>query len=375
MRSRLPRAAALLILSVGSSLLVWPGTGSADDVDHNAVIRERIAKWKATPQAAILVKGVQFEAVSPITPPGERKAIALCIGVNKLDQAHYIGTEELGGCVNDAKEMQRILSKAGFTVTLMTDGGAKTTDVLPFIDKLVPVLHAGDTLVVTYSGHGGQVPDDNGDEDDGLDETWCLHDRQVRDDTLADLWRRFEAGVHIVLISDSCHSGTVANMVVGLDVLDRTPPVGVPLAERPKLRTEARELKAHITRLAAPQPGSNLKARFIPKAKADAIYLKNKALYDADRLAGIQSDKRSIPEVKATVVLLGACQDKEVSWERGGHGLFTSAMIAEWDGGFRGSYRELFDRVSERVKPSQHPNLFAFGPATDELKKAPAFQK
>ncbi|HKA08097.1 MAG TPA: caspase family protein, partial [Gemmataceae bacterium] len=105
------------------------------------------------------------------------------------------------------------------------------------------------------------------------------------------------------------------------------------------------------------------------------IYQKNKALYDADRLAGIQSDKRSIPEVRATVVLLGACQDKEVSWERGGHGLFTSAMITEWDGGFRGSYRELFDRVSERVKPSQHPNLFAFGPATDELKKAPAFQK
>jgi hypothetical protein len=344
-------------------------------VDHNAAIRERIAKWKATPQAAILVKGVQFESVTPINGGGERKAIALCVGVNKLDQTHYAGTEELSGCVNDAREMQRILAKAGFAVTLMTDSGAKTSDVLPFIEKLVPVLHAGDTLVVTYSGHGGQVPDDNGDEDDGLDETWCLHDRQVRDDTLADLWRRFEPGVRIVLISDSCHSGTVAKMLVSADVLGKTPPVGMSLAERPKLQAEARELRAHVARLAAPPPASNLKARFIPKAKADAIYQRNKALYDADRLAGIQSDKRSIPEVKATVVLLGACQDKEVSWERGGHGLFTSAMIAEWDGGFRGSYRELFDRVSERVKPSQHPNLFAFGPATDELKKAPAFQK
>ena len=97
MRSRLPRAAALLILSVGSSLLVWPGTGSADDVDQNAAICERIAKWKATPQAAILIKGVQFEAASPITPPGERKAIALCICVNKLDQTHYIGAKRCPG--------------------------------------------------------------------------------------------------------------------------------------------------------------------------------------------------------------------------------------------------------------------------------------
>src|SRR5262245_48346639 len=157
MRSRLPRAVALLILSLGSALALWPTTGSADDVDHDATIRERIAKWKATPQAAILTKGVQFEATTTSTGGGDRKAVALCIGVNKLDQTHYLGTEELSGCVNDAKEMQRILTKTGFTVTLMTDGGAKTTDVLPFIDKLVPTMHADDTLVVTFSGQWGQV--------------------------------------------------------------------------------------------------------------------------------------------------------------------------------------------------------------------------
>ena len=35
---------------------------------------------------------------------------------------------------------------------------------------------------MSYSGHGGQTPDLNGDEPDRKDETWCLHDGQLIDD-------------------------------------------------------------------------------------------------------------------------------------------------------------------------------------------------
>ena len=79
---------------------------------------------------------------------------------------------------------------------------------------------AGDIFWITYSGHGSQVPDQNGDESDGLDETWCLYDCQILDDTLFDLWSRFKEGVRIVIFSDSCHSGTIARAINSLNPVD-----------------------------------------------------------------------------------------------------------------------------------------------------------
>jgi hypothetical protein len=38
--------------------------------------------------------------------------------------------------------------------------------------------------VFFVSGHGGQVKDTDGDEEDGLDETLCLWDGQCADDFL-----------------------------------------------------------------------------------------------------------------------------------------------------------------------------------------------
>ena len=51
------------------------------------------------------------------------------------------------------------------------------------------------------------------EETDQLDETWVLYDRQLLDDELYDLWCRFAPGVRILMISDSCHSGTVSRAV------------------------------------------------------------------------------------------------------------------------------------------------------------------
>ena len=47
---------------------------------------------------------------------------------------------------------------------------------------------AGDRFFISYSGHGPQVPDVNGDESEGMDGTWCLSDRMFVDDDLASLW-------------------------------------------------------------------------------------------------------------------------------------------------------------------------------------------
>lgn len=47
--------------------------------------------------------------------------------------------------------------------------------------------------MLSYSGHGGQLPDLNGDESDGRDETWCFFDGELVDDELYNSFSQFAA--------------------------------------------------------------------------------------------------------------------------------------------------------------------------------------
>ena len=146
-------------------------------------------------------------------------AIALHIGVNQVDQRlHYpLSVPDLRFCHNDAIAMSSIAEKAGFYSFMLLDSYATHDNIKSNIIRIAKKLKAGDIFLLTYSGHGMQVLDVGGDEKDGKDETWILYDglrpatlRQMLDDELHELWSGFEAGVRIVVISDSCHSGTVA---------------------------------------------------------------------------------------------------------------------------------------------------------------------
>jgi hypothetical protein len=78
---------------------------------------------------------------------------------------------------------------------------------------LIGQAQAGDSVIITYSGHGTWVPDTSGDEPDNRDEALCPHDinsgNALLDDEIQQLFARRASGVKIVLISDSCHSGSV----------------------------------------------------------------------------------------------------------------------------------------------------------------------
>jgi hypothetical protein len=82
------------------------------------------------------------------------------------------------------------------------------------MSDLIGKASKGDSLVITFSGHGTYQPDEDGDEADGLDEALCPYDLQTNgaaliDDEIKSIFGARKAGVRIVLISDSCHSGTV----------------------------------------------------------------------------------------------------------------------------------------------------------------------
>ena len=152
-----------------------------------------------------------LSTAQPTTPTQGRQLRSLHIGINSVDPAHYGGWDgKLNGCENDARNMTAIAERDGFSSTLLLTVQATTANVLSAISAAARQLASGDVFLLSYAGHGGQVPNVSGDDEvDQQDETWVLRERMLIDDELEQAFSDFAPGVDIVLLSDSCHSGTV----------------------------------------------------------------------------------------------------------------------------------------------------------------------
>ncbi len=127
-------------------------------------------------------------------------------------------------CAPDVAAIRELLIRRfAFSADEITvlDAPEQTTGagiVAAFREKLIAAAEPGDVIYFHYSGHGSELPDQDGDELDGLDECLVPSDyvsRQdgsgnLRDDTLADLLAELAAtGVTNVTLSfDCCFSGT-----------------------------------------------------------------------------------------------------------------------------------------------------------------------
>ncbi|QHJ01319.1 hypothetical protein GT347_27025 [Xylophilus rhododendri] len=149
---------------------------------------------------------------SPPAPAGGGARRALCIGIDA-----YPAPNTLSGCVDDTRTWQRTLTALGFEVASLCDKDASHQAIVETLGVLVRDARAGDTLVVHYSGHGTQVDDFDGDEDDGLDEALVPIDFQAGaflvDDDLRDIFRQLPPGVDLTCFIDCCHSGTITRML------------------------------------------------------------------------------------------------------------------------------------------------------------------
>ena len=137
--------------------------------------------------------------------------ISLHIGLNAVDPKQYSGwSGKLSGCEFDAEDMRAIAKKHGFATRLRLTKSAIRNKILSDLKRAAKKLRRNDIFFLSYSGHGGQVPNTGNDfEPDGFDETWCLYDGELIDDELYTALANFAAGVRIFVLSDSCHSGTV----------------------------------------------------------------------------------------------------------------------------------------------------------------------
>ena len=272
------------------------------------------------------------------------RGVSLHIGLNQVDPAHYqTWTGDLAACEADAESMHEIATSLGYTSTMLLTTAATRTRVSAAIGDAASDLAAGDIFLVSYAGHGGQVPDVNGDEPDGTDETWCLYDGMLIDDELHALWKSFAPGGRVLVFSDSCHSGTVTR------------------AARATLDVDgaAKELKAFGI--------ENPRYRFMPPAAAVKTYRANRAFYDGlGRM--VAADAMTPPA--ATVRLFSGCQDNQVSADGVFNGLFTATMLGVWnEGAFGGDYPGFHREIVKRMPTCQTPNHYVIGP------NAPSFDK
>src|SRR6266404_4127827 len=98
------------------------------------------------------------------------KGISINIGLNSVDPGHYQGWDgKLRACENDARDMNAIAATLGYESTLILTKDATADRVIKELALAARNLEPGATLFLSYSGHGGQVPDSNGDEDDATD--------------------------------------------------------------------------------------------------------------------------------------------------------------------------------------------------------------
>lgn len=155
---------------------------------------------------------------------------AFCVGNN------YVGTpNELSGCVNDANDWAEMLARNGYTVEVGLE--ATTDQVMETLERYVASLKWGDRLVFTYSGHGTWVPDANGDEDDHRDEAMYMADGSLLlDDYLDTLFRQIPIGRGVLVLADSCFSGTVTRAA---NLFDGTPKFVSPASFTNMLPAEA----------------------------------------------------------------------------------------------------------------------------------------
>jgi metacaspase-1 len=260
----------------------------------------------------------------------------LSIGLNAVDPEHYAGwSGVLNACEADAHDMMGIADSQGFKGTMLLTRAATRKSVVTGVTSAAAKLKKGDIFLLTYSGHGGQVPDTNGDESDAQDETWCLYDGELIDDELDALFAKFAPGVRILVFSDSCHSGTVTREAF----LRGTP------FEYPRDAS-----------------GAPMKYRFMPPEVALRTYRENKKFYT--QLARPFAGTKAPATVKASVLLFSGCQDNQTSADGTYNGLFTANLLRVWNNGrFKGDYTRFHRDILRRMPPDQSPNLYKTGTA------------
>ncbi len=266
-----------------------PGLSDWDQAMAGAALPER------------MIRTQQHPAGTQIVIPVQATRRALCVGINDYPAA------PLTGCVADADSWSRTLNTAGFEVTRLLNAQATRAGIVDSLERMIAASRSGDVLVFQYSGHGTQVPDDDGDEGGGdtplYDEAICPFDYAAGalliDDDIGRIFSKVPEGVNLTCFMDCCHSGTIARFAMA----------GM-TTSKPRDTTEHR--------------------RFI---QADERLIAAHRSYRARGMGAARSPGPHRTPAMMREVVFSACRSDESAWESGGQGEFTVRATRILDGG------------------------------------------
>jgi hypothetical protein len=247
-----------------------------------------------------------------------------------------------------------LVSRYGFKtadICVLTDFAATKKAIETAISSLIRRARRGDVVLVHFSGHGSNVPDNDGDEADNRDEILCPTDldwkKPLRDDWLRKTFDRMREGVNLTVITDCCHSGTITRAVK---------PPDAPLIER--FLPSPWDLVAEESNrsLRGKVRGTSRKSTTASRRKRDIIPV------------------RDMPET-----LITGCRDDQTSadaWIKGSYnGALTYYLVKALSTARRPvTYREAHDLTSAKLKAAgfdQVPQLECKKARLDEPFLAP----
>jgi hypothetical protein len=212
--------------------------------------------------------------------------------------------------------MRDLALSRNFEAELIPGPKANYATVISKLLSAAEALHRGDIFLLTFAGHGtGEFDENDQDEPDTQDEAIVLLDALLFDDELRlKVWPAFRKGVRVLMVADSCHSGTVAALSEGSG---KGPPVREISQET--RQEHLREYRQFYRQLVVP------------------VYA----------------------PTEASVLLLAACRDLEKTPDDFPHGPFTAALLKVVNEQNPQNYTDLIKKVRKLVGP-QIPQLFPF---------------
>ena len=233
---------------------------------------------------------------------------ALLIGIDD-----YRVINDLRLAEGDATRMRESLIKyAGFkdenTRLLLGKSATKKGIRQAFKEVLIDRVKPGDKALFYFSGHGVQIADKTGQEEDGKDEMLCAQDSAmhtytfVRDNELGK-WMDQVNTTNKIVILDCCHSGTATRALIGFG-----------------------EQSENIPRVKAFYPGPNVEIR---ESTFEEMRQYDPDLTEADLAMLTDAGSRGADNSSGFEAAISGCRDDQVSMESPsvGGGVLTNYII------------------------------------------------